>query len=297
MSITIFLKNLLLLALLVAVSPYVINALKGYRLPTTDMGSKVAIVSIKGQLADSTCYAEQLHHYFKADDIKAILLKIDSPGGAQGTGEALFGEIDLLKREHKKPVIVFVENLCTSAAYLIASAADYIVSSPSALVGGIGTTLPWLFHVNDFLKEHNIGYTPIKAGEYKMAGCAFTAMTLEEQGHLQAIVDDAYDQFVRMVAMQRHLSPDTRDAWANGRLFTGVRAKQAGLIDAVGSLQKVARVIKEKALIDGEIEWVKESCATIWQRLFGDPSGRWGVSHSLSTLLHSCLEHSHATLG
>jgi len=297
MQLSTVLKNLILLALLAVLLPHVVGVVRQLGdFGHIGTGSRVAVVPIKGALADSSCYAEQLRDHFKAADIKAILLKFDCPGGAQGTGEALFNELQIFKREYRKPVIALVENLCTSAGYLVACAADAIVASPSAVVGSIGTLLPCQFKLHDFLAQHHIGYTPIKAGDYKMAGDMFVPTTPEDEALLQGVVDDAYDQLVRTVATQRRLSPDTRDAWANGRIFTGMRAKQIGLIDAIGSLQTAADIIRQEALIDGEIEWVEESCAPLWQRLLGIPNKGWKIPHSVLATLVGCFAQTHSGL-
>jgi len=284
------LKNLVLLALLAILMPHVVGVARQLgSLAPIDNGSRVAVIEVRGAITDSSCYIKQLRTHFKAADTKAILLKFDCPGGAQGAGEALFNELQFFKREYHKPVVALVENFCTSAGYLIASAADAIVASPSAVVGSIGTVLPNQFQLHDFLTQHQIGYATIKAGDYKMAGNMLVPMTPENEAHLQGVVDDAYEQLVQMVAAQRRLSPDTRDAWANGRIFTGMRAKQIGLIDAVGSLQTAAGILRQKAFIDGEIDWVEESCVPFWQCLLGMPSKGWKIPHSLLAPLFGCF--------
>jgi len=259
MTLTTVLKNLFLVGLVIILIPHVVGVFRGLgETYSRDANPRIVSMHIEGPITDSGCYLELLSSHFKDAEIKAILLKMNSIGGALGSGEALFNEIRLLKQEYKKPVVVLVENICTSVAYLVACAADYIVASPSALIGGIDVRMPWLQ-----MKELLAQCIQSNAAQQQPEAVA------EERAALQDVTDDAYKQFVQTVAERRRLSPGAQSEWANGKLFTGNQARRIGLIDAVGSYRTALAVIKQKALIEGEVELVQEACGSFWQRLFG----------------------------
>jgi len=213
-------------------------------------------------------YQQNLEKVFKNKEIKAILLEIDSPGGAAGSSQALYNELIYLKTEYKKPVIALTYNLCVSGAYNIAIGADYIIAAPSALIGSIGSYIQQ-FKVGDFLAQWQIHYEIEKTGIYKSSLNSFTPSTPEQKQMLQQISDNCYQQFINDVACRRKLSLKNAAEWANGRIFTGNQALKNGLIDEVGSEYNAVQKIKELALIDREIEWVKPSYPSIFSQLFG----------------------------
>lgn len=239
--------------------------------------ASVAVLPIKGMISDSNRYAQYLHKFFKDPSIKAILLKIDSPGGAAGSAEAVHHELMRLKHAPeypKKPVICLIENMCASGAYYIASASDYIISPATAVVGSIGATLPsiFFFQFKDFLAQHHIGYKPMAAGTFKNSIDPLSDMTPEQERMIQGLLDDTYNSFASDVAKNRKLSMNTKDSWANGRLFTGKQAKDLRLIDEIGSAYDAIRIIKEKALIEGDIEWITPPAQSMLSQVFGAES-------------------------
>jgi len=219
--------------------------------------TQVGLIELDGLLTNSGPYSSQLTKFFKDPQIKAIVLKIDCGGSAAGTGYALYNEISLLKKAYHKPVIALVENTCASGGYWIACATDHIVAPSTALIGSIGVTFQYLFEIPKLLEQYNITYHSITAGTYKATGDSFKAMTEGEKDLLQSVLNDTYEQFTQSVAQSRNVSMTTVDTWANGKIFTGNQAKDLGLIDQIGSLQDVIKLIKEKTLVVGDITWVK----------------------------------------
>lgn len=249
-------KNIFLLLLFLQLAPSLIQGITKHYGRYLSPRTAVAVVPIKGVISESNRYTTMLEKFFDNTDIKAILLRIDCQGTVTGSGQSIFDELMFLKKEHRKPVIALVENMCASGGYLIASAADYIIAPSTALIGSIGNTFSYFFQLNKLLAYHNIGYVPLKAGEYKLATDPFTDITPQEQALLQNVLDDAYDQFKTNIAQTRKVSLDESTTWAEGKIFTGRQALKIGLIDEVGSISTAKRVLKEKALIESEIEWV-----------------------------------------
>lgn len=248
-------KNIFLILIILQIAPGMISGIKKQYARLFEMNTQVAVVPITGALYDSTYITKQLHTFFKDKSIKAILLKIESPGSAAGTGQAIYHEILQLKKEHPKPVIVLIENVCASGGYYIASASDYIIACGAATVGSIGTYLPQV-KLKEFIEQFKVYYNPIKSGEYKTVTDPFVDKTPEERELLQGLATDIYDQFTTDIATSRKLALTEVKVWANGKIFTARQAQKLGLIDELGTSSTAERVIKEKALIDGEIEWI-----------------------------------------
>lgn len=256
MSFSDILKNIFFLLVIIQFTPPIIESIvKQYR-RIIEARAHVGVLPIKGILYESETYCKKLRAYFSDKNIKAILIRMECPGGASGTSQAIFNELKTLKQENPKPVVVLVENMCASGGYNIACAADYIVAPGSALIGSIGASLPYLFSLKDLLEEFKIKYTPIKAGEFKNATNPFVEITSQEKALLQSITDDAYAQFVSEVSEQRKLSIDNAKEWAEGKIFTGQQAKKIGLIDEIGSFSNAEKALKRLAGFEGKIEWI-----------------------------------------
>ena len=153
-------------------------------------------------------------------------------------------------------MVILVENVCASGGYLIACAADLIISPASAIIGSIGNYFSNI-QLREFLEQFKIKYTTVKAGKFKTIGDPLSDLTEEEKELLQIIQDDAYRHFTQQVANTRKLSLANVQDWADGKIFTGLQAQKLGLIDEIGSAQNAIKALKERALIEGEIEWVK----------------------------------------
>lgn len=265
-----FLKNVFIFLLILQFLPPLVDGLRKQYGRYLEPKSRVAIVTLNKVIYDSLPTIRQLHTFFKDKEIKAIVLRIDSPGTASGTGQAIHDEIVSLKKEHIKPVIVQVENICASGAYWIATAADYIIAPGTSMIGSIGATFSHLFQLKDFLEQYKISTVTVKAGTYKNVGDPFSTMAPEEQEMLQHVLDDSYHQFVQSVAAARKLSPSHAHEYADGRLFTGQQALKLGLIDELGSFSTLTKTIKDRALVEGEIEWVhQQQPSGWWHTLFG----------------------------
>lgn len=267
-KITTYLSTIFLVLILLGVAPRLIKNIKEQYGAFLKPRTKVARIKIDTVIEDIDWYYEALEQSFKDQRIKAVLLEIDSPGGAAGSVQALYADMLKFKQEYKKPVVAITYNLCVSGSYYLAAAADYIIASPSAIIGSIGSYIDQ-FKVGALLDKYNVEYQINKAGAYKSALNMFTANTPEQQNMLQTLAVSSYQQFINDVALRRKLSIAASDAWANGRLFTGNDALKIGLIDALGSLSMATQKIKELALIERDIEWVRPTEPSFIERLVG----------------------------
>jgi protease IV len=267
-----YLKNIFFLLLILQFAPLFIQNIKKQYSRFFEPHTKVGYLPIKGVILNSGYYTHQLKKFFENKEIKAILLFVESPGGAAGSAEAIAHEIELLKKEHPKPIITLSENVLASGGYYIAATTDTIITLPSTLVGSIGVTIPGLFKLEDFIEQYKIHYNVIKAGEHKSVTDPFVNATPQQKELLQNVADSSYHNFIGHVAKHRSkLSVDSALTWADGKIFTGNQALENGLIDLIGSKSDAIKKIKETALIEGEIEWVKAEKPTSFWNIFSSP--------------------------
>lgn len=259
-----------LFILLVPLIPLTISGIQKLFNRYFEHRAHVAVLPIKGVLYNSGYYTKYLHQYFKDNQIKAIVLKIESPGSASGTGQAIYNEIISLKKEYPKPVIALVENVCASGGYYIACGADHIIASPLAMIGSIGVAFPYFFKLKNFIEQFKIQYVPLAAGTYKNSTNPFSELNENEKAMLQEVLDDSYQQFLSDVATSRKLDELELKEVGDGKIFNGRQALQLKLIDELGSSFQLIKAVKEKAHIATDIKWVHAPSRTGFWSLFGD---------------------------
>lgn len=257
-------RNLLITILVIlgflTIAPSLIKNLRTQYTTALEPHAHLATIKICGELNHIDDYVAELKTYFEDQDIKGILLEFDCAGGASGSSQALFQEIKLLKQDHPKPLVAYTTNMCASGAYYIACTADYIVSTPSAIVGSIGTFIGY-FRVNEIMNKWDVNLTEKHSGKYKTIINPFLPTSTENELLLQSVSDNVYEQFTKDVAHQRHLSLSEADQWANGKIFTGEQALKLKLIDATGCKSTAVAKLRELALLKKEdkIVWEKSS--------------------------------------
>lgn len=249
--------SFLLVLFALNIAPALIKSIKLQYSAMLEPHTKVAVINFNEPIEHSSSYVKLLKQQFEDQEVKAILLFMNCPGGTAGASQAIYREISELKKVHLKPVVAFVENLCASGGYYIASAADHIIATPSAFVGSIGVYIPQP-QLKAFLEQFKIQYNFIQTGTYKTTGNLFTDLTPDQRKLLQSLTDDTYQQFIYDISQSRpHLTLDTASLWADGKIFTGRQALHLGLVDELGSQSTAEHAIRKKAPIEGEIEWVK----------------------------------------
>ena len=217
-------------------------------------GNRVGLIELKGTITSSQDTLKQITDFRKESSIKAIVLRIDSPGGAVGPSQEIYREIR--RTAQSKPVVASLGSVAASGGYYIASAASHIVANPGTITGSIGV----IIHFPN-LRElfGKIGYqmTTIKSGQFKDIGNPARDMTPEEKQLLQATIDETYHQFVRDVALARNLPEDRVREVADGRIIMGEKALELKLVDQLGNFEDAVAKAGELAKIEGEPEVVK----------------------------------------
>jgi protease-4 len=219
------------------------------------MISKNSILHLKleGIIIDGEKFLKALKKYRKEDDIKAIVIEINSPGGVVGPSQEIYAEIKRTREEFKIPVVAVSPGLLASGAYYSAVAADKIIVAPGALVGSIGVIMEFanLERLYDWAKVSR--YT-ITTGRYKDSGAEYRAMREDERQLFQDMINEVWEQFKDAVAQGRNMKKEEVNQYADGRVFTGASAVKLGFADEVGTVDHAFDVAAQLAKIEGDFE-------------------------------------------
>jgi len=198
----------------------------------------VGLVEIKGVLLTSRPYVDEIERFRKIPNVKAIVVRVDSPGGGVVPAQEIYEAV--LKAKQDKPVVVSMGSVSASGGYYLACAAHKIFASPGTITGSIGVAMH-VRNIEQLFSKIGIGNSVIKSGEFKDVGSPFRKMTPKEERFLQGVADDIYDQFLEAVSKGRGIPVERVKTLAEGRIYTGRKAKELGLIDEIGNLQEAIR--------------------------------------------------------
>jgi len=216
-------------------------------------GDKVAVLRVEDIILDSQIYLESIESITKDDDIKALVVRIDSPGGAVGPSQEIFSELKQLGNE--LPIVASIGGVGASGGYYIACAAEKIYANPGAITGSIGVIAQFASY-EKLLDWAKIDVEVIKSGKYKDVGSAFREMNKEDKQYIQQLIDNVYDQFKAAVASSRDLDPKEIDRVADGKIYTGEQALNLKLIDELGTINDAVTAAGELGGIEGKPEVV-----------------------------------------
>ncbi|MFI5303403.1 MAG: signal peptide peptidase SppA [Nitrospiria bacterium] len=217
--------------------------------PTT--GERIAVVRVEGVILDATDTLEELKKYKENPSVKAILIRINSPGGAVVPSQEIYEEIQKIRKETGKKIIISMGTLAASGGYYIASASDRIIANPGTLTGSIGVIME-LMNIEGLFKKVGLESVIIKSGSMKDVGSPFRAMTPEERAYLQNVMDDVHGQFIDAVAKGRGMTHEDVKQLADGRVFTGRQAMEHKLVDELGDFEDAVLVAGKMVGIKGE---------------------------------------------
>ena len=210
---------------------------------------RIGVIEIEGTITDLKSAMEDVVNFREDPGIEGVILRIDSPGGAVGPTQEMFAELQKLKKVKK--IYVSMGSVCASGGYYIATAGDKVYASPSTLTGSIGVIMQQAV-VEDLMKKIGIEANTLKAGALKDTGSPFRKMTDGERKYLQAILDSIHEQFIADVARGRKMPVEKAKELADGRVFTGLQAKESGMIDRIGTFYDVVDDMKATLNIKGK---------------------------------------------
>ncbi len=217
------------------------------------LGDKVAVIPIEGEIVEARETLDALKKYAENSSVKAIVIRINSPGGAIAPSQEIYSAIRHTRVKSGKPIVASLDSVAASGGFYIAAACDQIVANPGSITGSIGVILQW-FDVKELVQWAKLKPNTITSGALKDAGSPYRELTAAERAYFQGIVTQLHSQFVRDVARGRaaKLQYEEVAKIADGRIFTGEQALQLKLVDQLGSIDDAIRTAGKLAGMSGE---------------------------------------------
>jgi len=231
-------------------------------------GGRIAVVEIRGVITQSSGVIDELRRHREDNGVKAIVLRIDSPGGGVGPSQEIYQEV--LKTRKEKKVVTSMGAVAASGGYYVACGSDLIVANPGTITGSIGVVMQFS-NFEELMKKIGIKGVVIKSGAFKDTGSPFREMTLEERRLLQQVIDSVQEQFVQAVATGRKMDRAKVAEIADGRILTGEQARKLGLVDELGNLQDTIDLAAKLVGIEGRPQVIyPRRKVTLWDLVLKD---------------------------
>jgi protease-4 len=221
----------------------------------TGFGDKIGVIDLKGTITSSEQVVDQLKKHRENSSVKAIVLRVDSPGGAVVPSQEMYEEVKKT-RDEGKPVIVSMGSVAASGAYYVSCGATKIVANRGTLTGSIGVISQFV-QLEELLNKIGIGSATVKSGKLKDTGSPFRKFTEEDRKYWEGIIQDTYHQFLTVVEGERHIPHDKLVKIADGRVLSGEQAIEVGLVDTLGTYEDALRIAADMVGIRGEPVVVK----------------------------------------
>jgi protease IV len=267
-----FLGGCLLLFVLLTVGSAVVAIVADRQTPVWTLKGAVGVVSIEGEIRESREIVERLRQYGNDRKIRAIVVRIDSPGGAIVPSQEIYSAIMELRRESDKPIVASMAGLAASGGYYVAAACDRIVANRGTVTGSIGVIAQWL-NLEGVMEWARITPVTIKSGEMKDVGNPFRDLTDEEREYFELLLRQLHEQFIAAVIEGRDgiLDTEQMEALADGRVFTGEQAQTLGLVDDLGTMWDAVDIAAEMAGLgeDPRVVWPRPYRPTVLDLFFG----------------------------
>lgn len=281
-------KKLLIVAFVFFVVGFLLKVSSRYMNPEEDVvvsKNSILRIDIEGIILNGKKFLKNLDKYKKDDHIKAVVIDINSPGGAVGPSQELHDSIKRVRDEIKKPVVCVTSGLMASGAYYAAVACDKIIVAPGAMVGSIGVIMEFA-NFGKLYEWAKVNRYSITSGKFKDSGAEYREMRPDERQLFQNMINDVYKQFRDAVKLGRQLKDETLDTYADGRVFTGAKAVELGFADKVGYLDDGIKVAAELAGLgtNYEIFKVPKKKLSIWDLLGSDLSDEDEASSAIQNL-------------
>lgn len=243
-----WLKRIVLIAIIVKIGLSLKDHVESIKKNLESPPIKIGWINLTDEITSASSIINECFYFSEREDIPAVILHIDSPGGYCGSSELIYKEIKRLNK--KKPVFGFIENNCLSGAYLILQGCSKSVAQTMSTIGGIGVTSDF-FSFKKCLDNYNIEYENLSKGEFKSVGNKFAEKMSEKQKkYVLGLQENCYEAFLDIVSENRGLKKANFKTWADGKVFTGASALKENLIDEIGDLSSVLSEIKSFTQVD-----------------------------------------------
>lgn len=232
-------------------------------------GSRIAVIELNEPIVSSDATVRLFKKYRESKSIKAIVFRIESPGGGVSASQEIYEEVRKT-RASGKPVVVSMGAVAASGGYYVACGADKIMANPGTLTGSIGVIFQYL-EFEELMKKLGVGSSTFKSGEMKDVGSPLRKITPREREYFNQLIADVYEQFVGVVATERKLDIRKVRTYADGRVYTGRQAHAIGLVDTLGTYEDAIGLAAKLGHIEGSPTVVKErKRRTFFEQMFGD---------------------------
>ena len=219
-------------------------------------GEKIALIELIEPIMSSESTVQQFKKYRENRSVKAIVFRVESPGGGVAASQEIYEEVKKT-RDSGKPVVVSMGSVAASGGYYVSCGASRIVANPGTLTGSIGVIFQFL-QVTDLMKKIGVDQATFKSGKLKDAGSPFRKTNTDDEKYFDGLIADVYDQFVNVVSTERKLDVKYVKRFADGRVFTGRQAKEYGFIDTLGTFEDAVAIAAKLGGIEGKPRIVKE---------------------------------------
>ncbi|MBT8462134.1 MAG: signal peptide peptidase SppA [Gemmatimonadetes bacterium] len=248
---------------------------------------RVAVLPVYGVIESDASFIQNLERYRDDESVRGFVIEIRSPGGVAGTAQSMYSELARLRDEDERPVVAWIGEVGASGGYYVALGADSILALPSSITGSIGVIMQFP-NAGELLRKAGVGLEVVKSGELKDIGSPVRDLTVGERRILQDLVDDVYEQFVAAVSDNRGLERDSAAALADGRVMSGARAAELGLVDRTATLSEALDLVGRMSGLGDNPRIVRPA-----ERRLGFRDVLFGIEESrLSALVRSVLDRS-----
>ena len=242
-----------------------------------ELVNKVAVVRLEGIITSEEPYLSVLSELENDRTVKAVVLRVNSPGGVVGACQEIYEKVKKLKEF--KPVVVSMGSVAASGALYISVGASKVVANPGTITGSIGVIIQ-SYNVKELAQKLGVKVVTVKSGKFKDLLNPFREPDPQSLKVLQELIDDSYRQFVKAVAEGRGLKVEEVMKFADGRVFSGKRAKELGLVDELGGLDRAVELAKELGKCPKAQVWEVKEKKGLVERLLGE-----GSSEALNNLI------------
>lgn len=231
----------LLLAFFAIGAVVVVRLMLGGQIPLVS-ADRVAVLPVTGVIESDAAFMKSLAQFRDDKTVRGFVIEIRSPGGLAGTAQSMYTELARLRDEDDRPVVAWIGEVGASGGYYVALGADSILALPSSITGSIGVIMEFP-NAEELLRKAGVGLEVVKSGDLKDLGSPVRDLTDEERSVLQELVDDVYEQFVFAVSENRRMDRESVVALADGRVMSGARAVELGLVDRTATLSETLDLV------------------------------------------------------
>jgi protease-4 len=242
-------KKICIFAAIFFVALIILSAALAFLQREMPLKDKVALVRVEGPIIQSKNIVDEIKEYVKDRSVKALVLRVDSPGGGVVPSQEIYEEVK--KAAGKKKVIVSMGSVAASGGYYISAPANRIIANPGTITGSIGVIME-IPNLKGLMDKVGVKTEVIKSGRHKDIASAFRGIGAEEREILQGVMDDVHDQFIKAVSEGRKMPVGEVKKMSDGRIFSGRQAVKTGLVDELGDLEHAIGVAARLAGIKGE---------------------------------------------